>query len=136
MNAAVLEEHFKRLASYLTTNWVKAAEHYVAGGIIDHNIDARGLLERLYIAPFFADDPAFHFLIFELHACERTFRCNFAAHAFHSGHNEYCRLVFGRVFGFILKLGNQPSQIIFNIALGHLHELFSCICFAEFGDFL
>ena len=60
MDAAVGDQPLDRLPGDLTPEGVEAGEDDGPGRIVDNQFHAGGRLERADVAPFTADDPAFH----------------------------------------------------------------------------
>src|SRR5262245_57424852 len=70
VNAAVLHESLQGHAGDFTADRIKAADHDNPGGIVDDDIDARGLFEAAYIAALPADDASFHIVAGDGHGAD------------------------------------------------------------------
>jgi hypothetical protein len=91
-------------------------------------------LQGLDIAAFLADDAALHLFVFQFDTGDGAFGGYLAGHALHGANNYGAGLLLGIFFGFILQFGDQAGEIIFNIPLGHLHELLGSLILGELGD--
>src|SRR5205807_10151844 len=72
MDAAVLHETLERDAGDLAADRVEAGEDDRFRSVVDDEIDARGQLQRADVAPFAADDAAFHVLAWEIDDRDRV----------------------------------------------------------------
>ncbi len=122
------------MASNFAANRVKAAKYHVTRSVINHNIYAGGALQSLNITALFTNNATLHFFVFQLDAGDGSLGSYFASHAFHGLCDNQRGSFFGVFLGFFLELGNKTSEIVTNIAFGHLHQLFSSISFTELGN--
>ncbi len=74
VDAAVGDEFVQGNACHFAADGVEGADDHDARRVVDDHIHARGLLERADVPAFAADDPAFHFVVGDVHGAGRGFR--------------------------------------------------------------
>ena len=62
LNAAVADQRFQRLPRDFAADWIEAGYRNRFRRVVDDQIDAGRLFDRLDVAALAADDPALHFL--------------------------------------------------------------------------
>ncbi len=99
----IFHEHLKRGSSDLATNWIETTEDDHAWRVVNHDVDASGTLQGLYIAAFFAYNAAFHLVVSQLHSRHGTLGRDIATHTLHSTHQYGLGALFGVLHGIFLQ---------------------------------
>lgn len=135
VDATVFHEALEGVAGDLAANGVEAREDDHTWGVINEDIDAGGALEGLDVATFLADNAALHVVVGELQCGNGAVSGNFGGHALHSGEQNGLSGFVDVVTEFFLFFDDEVGEVLFDVALGHLHELVASGFLGEAGDF-
>ncbi len=123
VNAAVQDQTLNGKLGDLPAERVIAGKDHGLGRIVDDKIDAGGCLERADVPSLAADDPAFHFVVGQVHHRHSGLRHIVAGVPLNGEADDVLGFFVGLVLGFVLDTFDALGRLVLGFVLHGLHEL-------------
>ncbi len=134
VDAAVGDEFFHGDFRDFAADGIEAVDGDDAGGVVDDDIDAGGLLEGADVAAFAADDAAFHVVAGNLHALGGAFAGDFGGVALHRLEQDVRGFLLGFFLGLVFDAGDHEGGIVAGFVFDAAEEELAGFVRAHAGD--
>ena len=136
MNAAVGDEVLESDACGLATDRIEARKHDGLGGVIDHEVDARNLLEGADVATLAADDATFEVIGRNVHGGNGDLGGVIGGAALNRQGKDLLSGLVALGANLLLGLSDDRGGLVGNLAANLVEELLVSVLAGQVGDAL